>query len=489
MKKTLTITLATLTLAALLVLLWFTTSKNNEPAEVDSTTTATTDSAQTEINTAETEATTTPIVALEASEVSHIDVTVGSNTLKYVWAGENWSLEGYEDYAIDQSGLNYKAKVMLEVNALRTIKDANLSEYGLDAPSKKTTYYLADGSTITLSLGNLSLDYVSVYAMLDSDPSTVYVVDSMVYNCMIGDIESYRTKELESYDPANIYDMRIGGNEFENIYLKLSEEQNGYTTSFDLVTDTLKNSSANTYSVEQLKTTLPSFTVNEFVSDDVSDLSVYGLDDPILHLTMRYFDPVTAAKTANTADFDIVGEVDYIWGNTLENGTIAFMKVGDSSIYSMDASFLTTFKEYAKPFYLASKYIAMPHINNITAIDVAFDDATYHMTVDEANQKYTLDEQDMEKSIFKKLYRNIVSLNAEIELEEKSNDTTPIATITYTFTDNTTKVITLTPSTNNQYYQTYLDDVLLVGVTKTQLDSLKDTLKKAATGEEFNDIY
>lgn len=486
MNKTLKITLATLTLVGLLGLLWFTTSKNTDSTEAHATDTNNTE--QTTSTDTNTTPETTSVISLDSSKVSHIEVTVDEHTLNYI-AGEDWKLEGYEDYALDQSGLNYKAKVMLKVDALRTIKDANLAEYGLDTPSKKATYHLTDGSTMTISLGDLSLDYVSVYAMLDNDPSTVYVVDSMLYNCMIGDIDSYRTTELESYDPANIYDINISGSEFENIYLALSSEQNGYTNSYDLVTDVLKDTTANTYSVEQLKTALPTLTVNEFVADNVTDLSLYGLDKPVLHLTMNYFDPTTAATIASPDDFDIIGQVDYIWGNTLENGNIAFMKVGDTSVYSMDPSFLTNLKEYATPFYLVSKYIAMPNIQNVTEIDVTFEDISYHMTVDETNQKYTLDGHDMEKTLFKKLYRNIASIGAEIELEEASSDTTQVATITYKLADGTTKVATFTPSTNNQYYQTYLEDVLLVGVTKTQLNTLKDTLKAAAAGEEFKDVY
>ncbi len=487
MKKTLTITLASLTLVGLLGVLWFTTSKDTQTTEAESTTVENT-APEEASNEKESKPETTPLIALTAADVSKIEVSVGENTLNYISGSENWSLEGYEDYSLDQTGLNYKAKVMLQVDGLRTIENPDLAEYGLDKPSKKATYHLKDGSTITLSLGNLSLDYVSVYAMLDSDPSKVYILNSMVYNCMIGDIESYRTKELESYDAANIYDIRISGSDFPNIYVALSDEQNGYSNSYDLVTDSL-NMMANTYSVEQLKTALPVFSVSEFVADEVTDLSTYGLDQPILHLTMNYFDPLTAASVASPAEFDIAGQVDYIWGNTLENGNIAFMKVGDTSVYSMDPDFLTSLKEYANPFYLASKYIAMPNIKNVTAIDVAFDDASYHMTVDETNQKYTLGGKEMEKSLFKKLYRNIASISAEIELTEVSSDTTPVATITYTLADGTTKVATLTPSTNNQYYQTYLEDVLLVGITKTQLNSLKDTLKAAAAGEEFNDVY
>ena len=487
MKKSLTITLAVLSLGVLSATLYFTTSsKSAETAtSTDTETTQTIASAET------TSTETTSILNLDKSDMNSIEVTVGKDSLNYVAGEENWSLEGYEDYALDQAALNYKAKVMLQVEGVRTIKDADLSEYGLDKPSKTATYHLKDGSTKVLSLGNLSLDQTAVYVMLDSQPTTVYVVNSMLYNCMIGDIDSYRTKELESYDASTIHDITISGKDFENISLMLSEEQNGYTTSYNLTTDTLQNVMANTYSVEQLKTALPNFTVNNFVADNVTDLSSYGLDAPTLHLTINYFEPqsTNTNTTTDISDLDIVGQIDYIWGKTLDNGEIAFMKVGDTSVYSMDASFLSNLKEVASPFYLVSKYIAIPNISTVQAIDVVFDDASYHMTVDETNEKYTLADKSIEKDTFKKLYRNLCSLTAEIQLDEASTDTTAIATITYTLSDGNKQVATLTPSTNNQYYQTYINDVLLVGVTKTQVNNLKQTLKAASAGEDFNDIY
>lgn len=492
MKKSLTIALALLTLGGLSAALYFTNSSSTKQTASNEDV-ATSSPAETTTNeTSNTTDTTSSVLALDKSEVNSIEVTVGSNTLNYVAGEENWSLEGYEDYLLDQSGLNYKAKLMLQVEAARTIENANLSEYGLDNPSKKATYHLKDGSTINLSVGNLSLDQVAVYVMLDNDPTTVYVVDSMLYNCMIGDIEAYRTKELENYETSSIHDITISGKDMENIALKLSAVQNGFSLSYDLSTDTMPDALANTYSVDQLISSLPSFTVSHFVADHVTDLSAYGLDDPTLHLVINYYDgsATNSGTPSSDTEFEIIGQVDYIWGNILENGEIAFMKSGDTSVYSMDATFLTNFKECANTFFLSSKYIAMPYITDVTAIDVAFDDASYHMTVDEANGKYTLANQDMDKATFKKLYRNLCSLMAEIELDTPATgDETAACTIVYSLSDGTNKTVTLSPSTNSQYYQTYLNDALLVGVTKTQVDNLKETLKAASNGEEFNDIY
>ena len=155
------------------------------------------------------------------------------------------------------------------------------------------------------------------------------------------------------------------------------------------------------------------------------------------------------------------------------------MRTGESSVYSMDASFLSTFKEVATPFNLSSKFIELPNINDVKAIDVAYADATYHLDVDEANTKYALNNKSIEKDAFKALYRSVIGIYAEIEVDEKSTDTTPEVTITYTMHDGSTQVATFMEATSNQYYQTVLNGSMIVGCSKTQLSNLKTTLDKA----------
>lgn len=491
MKKSLTIILAILTLGVLLVVLWFTSFQNKDTttkADSPETTSQTAPAASADPTSAEAE--TIPVLSIEQANIDSIDVTAGENSLTYVAGDENWTLKGYEDYALDQSGLNYKAKQLTNVTATRSIENASLAEYGLDQPAKVATYHLKDGSTKVLSLGNLSLDSASVYVMVEDQPTTVYVVPALLNNCMISDIDSYRNKELENYDSAAIHDLTITGSAFDNIEITLSATQNGYYTAYDLSTDDFKNVAANSNSFDDLKAALPSFKVGNFVADNVTDLSAYGLDQPVLHLIINYYDPNATTTAANASPattevptYDIIGQVDYIWGNTLDNGEIAFMKTGDTSVYSMDASFLADLKEAAKPFKLTNKFIELANIANVSSVDITLEDSKYHLTVDKANENYTIDNQTVDKDNFKTLYQSLIGIRADIMLDEKSSETTPVATITYTMNDGSTKTATFFNSTNNQYYQTYLNDVMLVGVTKTQLNTLKTNLTDVKAGK------
>lgn len=490
MKKSIKLILVVLLLGVLLLLLWFTSS--NQSKKVNTTEDTSTTALEEEKNENDTS---TTVLELNADEVQSIEIIQDGETLNYISNDKHWNLQGYEDLTLQQTGIDYNASVLLNVNATRTIKDAVCSEYGIDKPTKKAIYHLKDGSTTCLLVGTLSLDQSSVYVAIESDPSTVYLVPNTIYKCMVTDLDTYRNKTLENYDPTGIASLEISGSEFENISLKLSDEQNGYFKNYDLVTDTLTDVLANSNSVEKLTGALPSFTVSQFVADHVTDLSTYGLDQPILHIKASYYDPNAQTDASATDDPDnkseinIIGEVDYIWGNTLDSGEIAFMKVGDSSVYSMDASFLNDLKQYAKPFYLVSKYLAMPNIKDVSTIDVTIEDMVFQLTMDEENKKYTLCGNDMEEQTFKKLYRHICSLSADIELKEKSTDTTPLFTITYYLLDGTKQTVTLIASTDSQYYECQLANALTVGVTKNKIEKLKETIFAACDGKEFDDIY
>lgn len=485
MKKSITIILAILTLCILLVILWFTTTQNKTKDTSAASSSPATESTL--------EAASIEVLSLEQANIDSIDVTADENTLTYIAGKENWSLKGYEDLSLDQSELNSKAGALIKITASRSISNANLAEYGLDHPAKTATYHLKDGSTKVLSVGNLSLDNSNVYIMLDSEPTTVYLTSSSLNEYMISDINAYRKKELENYESASIHDLTISGSAFDTLSLKLSKKQNDHYTSYDLSTDTLKDVTTNTNKVEELTKALPSFTVSHFVADHVTDLSAYGLDHPVLHLIINYYDPQAANASPNPSasdspspsaspNLDIIGQVDYIWGKTLDNGEIAFMKTGDTSVYSMDANFLEDLKKAATPFNLMDKFIAIPNIADVKSINIDFEGTKYELTCDDKNEKYQLDHQDVDQDNFKALYRNLIGITADIVLDEKNNITSPVITINYHLNDGSTVTGEFADSTNNQYYQSTLNNVL-VGVTKTKLKAVKTALDDVKAGK------
>lgn len=273
-----------------------------------------------------------------------------------------------------------------------------------------------------------------------------------------------------------IANLRISGTDFESLTINLSKEQNGIITTYDLTTDTLDHVSVNNSSFDNLVNTLPEFTSHDLIAENVTNLGLYGLDNPVLHLVIDFYDANTAIEDISEAP--ITNTLDFIWGNTLEDGRIIFMKSNEKNVYAMDASFLASLKEIATPFNLSSKFIALTNISEVQSIDIAFPDTTYHVEVNDADSIYSLNNISIEKDAFKGLYRSIIGIYGEtlLQVDEISSDSTPQITITYNLLDGSTKVATFTPALNDAYYQSTLNETMIVWCGKAQFDALRTAL-------------
>lgn len=281
----------------------------------------------------------------------------------------------------------------------------------------------------------------------------------------------------EESPSTSIAQLSLSGSEFPTMTLELGDEQNGIILTYELTTDVLDHVDVSSNSFDKLVNALPDFQVDSLIAEETTDLSAYGLDQPKLHLVIDFYDSSLPLEEGNSPT--ITSTFDFIWGNELSDGKIAFMKTGEKSVYAMDASFLSDLKEMATPFSLCSKFIQLPNIANVKTVDITYADATYHIDVDETHSTYALNDYSIEKDAFKALYRSVIGIYAEFELETLAKETTPEVTITYTLLDGSTRSAAFIPSTDPEYYQTILHNNMIVGCSKAQLDALRATLDEA----------
>lgn len=294
--------------------------------------------------------------------------------------------------------------------------------------------------------------------------------------------ESETKTEPES---ETISKLHISGTDFESMDIALSDEQNGIITAYTLTTDTLDQVDVSNNMFDQLVNALPTIEIKDVLADNVTDLSLYGLDQPRLHLVIDFYDPNIANETNTISNPSITSTLDFKWGNILEDGKIAFMKTGETNVYAMDSSFLDNLSVIATPFNVASKFIALSNISEVKSIDIAFPDISYTVAIDDATHTYLVNNTPLEEDVFKPLYRSIIGIYGEVVLEEDLANTPPEITITYTFHDDSTKIVTFTPSTNSEYYTSILHDSIVVGCSNTQLDDLKTALQDALTNKSL----
>lgn len=284
--------------------------------------------------------------------------------------------------------------------------------------------------------------------------------------------------EAEKPETESMSNIKISGTDFKNIEIGMSKEQNGIITAYELTTDDFDHVSVSNNSFDKFINSLPDFKIQDLVAENVTDLSTYGLDKPSLHLVIDFYNP--NAETAEGELPKTTSTLDFIWGNLLENGKITFMRTGETTVYAMDSSFMETFKELATPFYLSSKYIELTNVADVKAVDINYSGQLYHLDIDEEKASYSINNNPLEKDAFKALYRSIIGIYAETELEKSGSEGTADITITYTLKDGTTTEAVFTQSADGLYYETLLNGKMPVGCTNAQLESLKSALDDAS---------
>ena len=481
MKKTITLILAVVILALLIVVVKF-MPKNLGDQSLP------TDAAA---STAEEEK--LEVINLAAADLKTVTICDGTNTVTYLppsTENGDWIIKDHADFKSSAQTLNYRLKQAISVFATQKLSPTELSEYGLDQPLKTVTYELKDGSTKRLLIGNATLDNTNVYALAESDPTTVYIISKAYDNCIIADLSTFSDSTLSDFnaDDFAVLSMNFSGRDFSPIDIHLGSNQNGILASYNFTTDEYNEVPASPGATEAIKAAFPSFKkIENYVASGASAFSEYGLDNPSFHMVINY----TVQDDTKEADTDantVIETLDLTFGNPLEGSQVAFI-VGDNkdNIYSMDGSFIEKIKALITPFALCNKFIAIPSISDVKAVDISFAETnqSYHLDVDQANETYSCNDVNVDSSNFKILYRSLIGVSADKQIEEASADQTPLITLSYTLKDDTKIDAIFTASTINQYYETTLYDKLTVGCSKQQFTKLMENLEHAVKGEKI----
>ncbi len=460
MKKIRTLVLTLVIFLLLIAALFFVKSKKQEPASTSEPTS--------------TAAATIKVIDLKMDDIKEITVADATQSLTYIPEGGAWHLQGHEEVPINEENLNYKCERILQVEASRSVDQSNLQDFGLEKPVQTVTYTLKDGNILELLIGTRTQDTTNAYVKLNTQDSPIYLVSSLIINSFVSNINDLRDTKLEEYDTAQVTGLTVKGRDIDEMQISLATEQNSLMTNYVLTTPSLNQVAVDGSVFKESVQNLPALEAQDFIADGVTDLSPYGLDDPQLHLI------INVTETDNTTKESSTRTLDYIWGNELDDGKIAFMKTGDKSVYAMDSSFLSPLLESLDPFKLSYKWIALVGIDTVKAVDLHLPDGDYHFTLDQDNAAYTLNDKAIEESKFKDLYTALIDIKADTLVTDTSipaNDQ-PAIYFTYTFKDGSTKSVNFYSYTNHSLLST-LNDTMTVSCSLKQFTHLEQLITEA----------
>lgn len=434
------------------------------------------------------------LLSFEKENIKELKVKDTKGELTFVFSEDNWSIKDAPSVELNTSAINSTCNNLLHISNFRTINSPDLKEFGIEDSSQVIEYILNDGQTISLTLGLKTPDGSQYYAIKDNNPSEVYLISSSDGNEVNTSLDRYRVKSLDTFDISTLVSFEASGRDLAPISVGANESGSELFT-FSVTSPGGSILDIDSQALENLMTSLPSFSADSFVEDGVTDLSPYGLDNPVLNFKLTGINPADPEKTVT---------LEYLWGNDVEEDSIYFMKAGTSSVYTMKKAPIHSMIEQLTAFNLSNKLVSITFIDSIDSLEVNYNDKNYVLSI--AREEVTLPQEDtssddktesteptteivatyylnnkpINESDFKTLYQNIIGTKADTDLTNKSPsfDTEPVATFTFNFSDGTSKQHTFYPY-DNQFYTYKVDNELFVGCNIKQFNFIEQTLDTA----------
>ena len=305
---------------------------------------------------------------------------------------------------------------------------ADLSVYGLDNPSATAIIAFTDGTSATLFAGAKTPTKVAYYVQLEGDPK-VYAVRNYTINRFFTELDDMRDRDIPLPNPQAITYFKLTGEQVIEI-VKMDEEDDFIGSQFasmKLVQPFKQERSIDTQRFSELIEILPgAVTIEEFVDDNPSDLSVYGLDPPKYEWIMR----------------DEESFVHLLFGNDVGEDEIHVKLPDDIKVFTLAKSSLPIYD--IKPFTLVDKFVLIPNIDIVDEFTINGFGKTFISEIkrekklsvqegeeDEVISTYFVDGTEIEEDPYKDFYQSVIGLLVDAVNPEPKPMGTPDVTIVY----------------------------------------------------------
>jgi hypothetical protein len=365
------------------------------------------------------------ITSADKDSLREITITNPRGGFRITKTGDAWAVEGAGSLKIDASELSRYESLFTYLTADRVIgenPEGGLAPFGLDSPRAKAAAKLADGTIITLLVGNKTATGSGYYLMKEGDPK-VYTVGSYDADRIFLAVQDLRDKNLGSINVQELTYVKIRGKETIEFRERSGTEDLGALSSKYVVTLPYKNRTTDSQKFEEFLKQIPaSFSVSSFVEDNPKDLALYGLAPAAREFILK----------------DKQGSIHILLGKTTENGDV-YAKLADApgvfTLSSYDVGFLD-----ADSYSLIDKFIL---IVNIETVDSLVIEASGAKTVAEikrdapkegeekGEEHYFVDGVAVEEGAFKAFYQAAIGILSDSPNKDGIPKVKPEVTITY----------------------------------------------------------
>ncbi len=394
-----------------------------------------------------------------AENIRDIKITAGENQLVLKYSAEGYTVDGYEGVDLNMSNTASIASTFLGLYSDNKIEESDRQQYGLATPLATGVATYEDGSSLTLTLGNLTADK-KYYYMESSETEGIYLVDAIVGGRLLYTINDLVDTTIATIKPNYTTYIEVINSNGDELLMYFDEEKSNANKNFasqGLSTLTMEKplEGATVYPYNLTDTILrscSSLTLNQVIEAKPADYGIYGLDKPNMTVRLK----------------DNSGSLEIKVGSQADENNV-YVTVNDSiSVFTMNKSLLEPFESYTITDFI-EKFVAFHMRNDIHSVQLEseFGDFTLDFKAEGENKIITDEEGKVTdkrltilngKAIEGDDFINFYELLAGLTFDQISDHTeksgTPSVTLTYTLLDGTT---------NTTEFYNYNDNFYCVG--------------------------
>ena len=424
---------------------------------------------------------------LSGEDVTAISVKNSEDSFSFVPEGEDFTLEGYEDYDINSVSVSSSVKVLLSMKPSKALGSRDdLQNFGLAGKDAvQVEIACKDGSVQKLALGSAAGESAGRYVLKDDEVYIVSSISDLLYGSKFAYFSTFlysvadRTQTVTDSNGSIstetlsdlLYDITLSGSNFpEEVNIGYNED----VLSAYLMTSPVRAESGNA-ALETLISSLKAPSADAVVAAGLTDevLEEYGLDEPF----------AKAEFTLNSASHTMT-----VSGLDADNNRYLLLDDKDV-VYRIAQSAVSGWAE-ANPMKLRMGYIWLANIKDVQQLTLTVEgDMVYRFditrTLDEERSTEDVPQYDLTiknaggndvvYESYQKFYQNLIG-TAVMTIEPADYSDTPLLRVEYSYFEGAEKNTVEFFLAENDRCVALLDGVFNGVVRKADVDKVIDQL-------------
>ncbi len=379
--------------------------------------------------------------------------------------GENKTVTGYKSSVIDSQLLTRVLHSFSSIIENQNIKvdDVNLEEYGIKESNTYAVIKEKDGNSTKIVLGSSAFVDGEFYAY-NENTGRLSSISGSVAELFTTHPSEYRSLEVCKIANSSTDHIVISHGSKKLIDIEFDKDKgfNADNSPNFKMNYPYKGVAASTDRISALLETIGDIVAESIVTENMNEISMYGLDNPYL-LTLT----------------DEQGSHTIRMGNKNQDGLVYIMYNDRKVVYLADCPFYEKVINVNTYDYI-DRFIHLVYISDVNTIEFASQNKNAVLRIEGDTQnddaKYFVNDEQMRTDKFKELYQAIIGITATDIDDNFSPKGKEQCTITFNLNNNTKKTFKYYDYDERNYY-VKADSGIGCVTLKKNIDTVCDLLK------------